>query len=116
MALQTSVAAFELRTIRLFLIQRIEDDPLLGIVRGNFDNIAAADESYGHMVIEVQRARHARRNTRRLETRLREHKDLRLDRNVQGLQYRRQIPLCIIERELDLTARDLLLKSRDCIV
>jgi hypothetical protein len=85
------VITFELWYPGFRLAECVEDRALLGILRNDFEHRPAAYPSDRDRVVEEDGARIVRVDSRRLETRLGEDEDLRIDWHLQRRQHRRQI-------------------------
>ncbi len=76
------VVALELRHAALRLLEGVEDGALLWILSDHLEHRSSSHPADRHRVVEKDRARVLRVDSRRLEARLREHQYLRLDRDV----------------------------------
>ena len=114
MALQARVAAIEAGRIRSRR-QAVKDHALLGVKRGHFQQIAAANKSHHDVVAEVQRARIARIDPRRLEAGFRKHQHLGIGIHSQRLEQTRQIPIGA-GGEVDFPTGQIPAEARDAVV
>ena len=115
MAGQAAGLAGELRLRGLTLIERVEDDALLRVVRGQLQRVGAPHPSDGDRVVEEERARIFRRDQIRLDARLGKDDGLRLDGNAQSLEDGRQVSVVAIERERRLARRETFRERREPI-
>ena len=102
MAGQAAELPFEPRRRRLTLIEGVENNTLLRVVRRKLQRIRAAYPTDGDAVVEKQRPRILRRNEFRLHARLRKDDDLRLERNAERAEHRGEVSAVGIEGELRL--------------
>jgi hypothetical protein len=112
-ARQAEIAALDHRLLGRALIERVEHDPLPRILRGEFQELGAMDEAERHGVVEVDRPRIARGDSRRLDAGLREQQQLRGGRHAERLEHRRQIPVHGIEGQRGGAALEIGVEPRD---
>lgn len=82
------------------LVDGIEHQALLGILRGHFDE-AAVDPGDRHGVVEKDSSRVAGFNARGLQAGFRKHGHLRFDGDVEGFEQRPQVACFSVEFQLD---------------
>ena len=116
MTAQARDDAPKLRGVGGLLIQRVEDDALGGVLRGDFENFTLADIPEDDAVVEKERPGIVRSDQPGLQTGRREHEHLRFDRNVQGLERRLQVAAAAVEREPDRAIPQFLVDGNDGIV
>src|SRR5579871_2613258 len=113
-ALEAIVAAAELGFVGFFRVQRVKNDALPGVKRGQLEHVAALDEANRDLVIEVARPRRARRDFGELDARFREDQDLRIDVDPELMEYRGKIARAVrVVLEFDLPGFEALFQTRD---
>jgi hypothetical protein len=95
------------------LIERIEHRPLRRILRRELQHFPAAYPADRDRVVEIERAWIARVDPGRLEARLREHEQLRIDGDIERRQHRLEIAVPIVVGEPDLAGRQPIVEARN---
>ena len=93
--------AGEARRLRPALRERVEDDALFGILRGDLQQLRGGHPTDRDAVAEVNRARMARADLLRLPAGLREDQHLRFRRDAERIEERAQVSTAVrvLERE-----------------
>src|SRR5215831_11082861 len=115
MTTKAGIRLEEERLVDRLLEQRVEMRSKFGILRSHFDE-STAHRIHDDRIVEVNDAWILRPDQRRLQACLREDDRLRFDRNLQGIQERRQIPLILFKAEMDLAGIDVRRQLRNGIV
>ena len=79
------------------LLQRVEDDAGAGVVGGDLEQVAVAHPAERDAVVEEQRPRVRRTDQPGLEAALREQQQLRVGRQRQRVEHRRQVAAAPLE-------------------
>src|SRR6185436_2266227 len=83
----------------LVLVEREEHHSLFRVVSGHLEHVAATDPPHSDAIVEEERARILLVDLPPLETRAREHEQLRIDREFQRVERRLQIAALAVEGE-----------------
>ena len=73
------------------LVERIEDDALFGVVRGQLEERGSADESHRHGLVVIEGPRIRRAREQPLHAGLRQHEHLGCDGHAERSQHRAQV-------------------------
>src|SRR5215467_3133442 len=119
MTAQTDEGPFELYGITRspsVLIERVEHDAGGFVVRGDLDHVAIAHPSERHAVVEEDRPRILFADSFPLQAGARQDLQLRVHRNLQGLERRAQESAAPFERELYVAVSKPSVQIHDIVV
>jgi hypothetical protein len=115
-ATQARGTPLERRARLRLLIERVEDDALLGILDGELEKRRSPDVADGGRVVEIDRARVRGPRIQTLDAGLRHHQQLRFNREMKRVQYRPQVSGSLVELEAQRAVRDPRIQFGDRVV
>ena len=113
---QALFVARQLGLSRRLLVERVEADALHRVERRDLQHVGVLHPAHRDGVVEVDRARALRRDPAGLEAGLGEHRHLRLDGHVEGVEQGLQVAAGWVERQLDVARPQGLVQRRDRVV